>query len=161
MCLPPAEIKQRRNEMEFDIDKMELEIAAIKNARVAAEIKQRRNEMATLEELINFMEAGELLEDIQNIGRSATDEVDYINAKDRLEQLGQCSDLMTIVLKDLDIGCTWTYPSNNITILDFISKIGDGIILDFFSKIGDASALILLAPLCMLILFLFLYVRRK
>ena len=131
--------------MEMDIDLLELEIAAIKNARVAAEIKQTENAMPTLEELRDMAAVREQEEANYNEIDPIKDPVLY--AKDQLEQLGPCSDFMPDAFKDLDIGCAWTYPSNNITILDFISNI------------GDAPALMLLVPVAMFVLFL--YMRRK
>ena len=131
--------------MEMDIDLLELEVAALKNARIAAEIKQRENEMPTLEELRDMAAVREQEEANYNEIDPIKDPVLY--AKDQLEQLGPCSDFMPDAFKDLDIGCAWTYPSNNITILDFISNI------------GDAPALMLLVPVAMFVLFL--YMRRK
>ena len=131
--------------MEMDIDLLELEVAALKNARIAAEIKQRENEMPTLEELRDMAAVREQEEANYNEIDPIKDPVLY--AKDQLEQLGPCSDFMPDGFKDLDIGCAWTYPSNNITILDFISNI------------GDAPALMLLVPVAMFVLFL--YMRRK
>ena len=114
-------------------------------SRDKAEIEQTENAMPTLEELRDMAAVREQEEANYNEIDPIKDPVLY--AKDQLEQLGPCSDFMPDAFKDLDIGCAWTYPSNNITILDFISNI------------GDAPALMLLVPVAMFVLFL--YMRRK